>query len=265
MARRARNPTGHGTCSVRPGSQTSPVALRPDLGMAGVATAEQLLEKIRDYRRPALRARPQPLGHPAVGQVQTRRLGSRLSVDGGRHCVWPVHRVADLRGGSRRVPPPGWSVHLHAPPVFVRLAEHEPPLHLPTLCCAPLGSVAADVHHRRIGADGVDHVQSGGAPRRARPLRTPGQADPRPRLDVASRPCAEPPGASPQPGSDHDRLRPGEPGGHVPRHVGPAQRTPSREAPGAARDGHRAGRGGQAHTAALRSLPAAPRGVGVEP
>ena len=179
MVRRgaALTSTTHGGGDARGGSWTPPAAFRQGLGMGSVPTADQFLERIRGNRRPAIRERRQPLGHIRFREAQDRRLGPRLLVVGGRHRVRLLRRAAHLRGGSRRLPPPGRPVHFHVTPVFVRPPEHEPPLHVPPFCCAPLRSVATDVHHRRIGADGVDDVQSGGTPRRACPLPTSGQAN----------------------------------------------------------------------------------------
>ena len=101
----------------------------------------------------------------------------------------------------------------------------------PPFAALLFAAVAADVHTRRIGPNGLDTVQPGGARRRARRVAA-GLVKPdlSRSARLASCPGAEPSRAAPQPGARHDRLRPGEPGRGAPRHVGPAEPAPNRDA-----------------------------------
>ena len=217
--------------------------------------ARQLPERIRDNRRPARSRWPQQVASSLVrGAASAQRMGPRAGVLGVGGRLWPLHRSADLRGGSRRLSAPGGKVRLHVPPVFLRSPEHEPPVHLSPIRRAALRAVAADVLQCRIGAGRLDDGQPDCTDRRARSFRAAGQALARQGGDLASRPGAHPARPAPQSGADHHRLRAGEPVRDVPRHVGPPQRAPHRQAPAAAGDRHRVGRGGEAHSAAVPSL-----------
>ena len=217
-------------------------------------TARQFPERIRDNRQPAPERRPQQIESSSPQAATAHRLGSGAGVVRAGRRVRPVHRPADLRGGSRRLPASGRKVRLHIPPVFLRAPEYEPSVHVSPVCCTAFRTVAEDVRQCRIGAGGLDNGQLGCTDRRARPVCTSGQAFARRNGHLAPRTGVEPARRASQPRAHHDRLRPGQPVRDLPRHVGPPERTPHRKAPAASWRRHRAGRCGQAHSPTVRPV-----------
>ena len=127
------------------------------MGYGPRGPAQRIRERIRDNCQSAPAWRPSSSARPGSGATPAHPLGACVGLDHGCTGVRPLHRAPHLRGGSRRLPSPGRQVHLHFPPLFLRLAEHEPPVHVPTVCRTALRPLAADIQHRGIGADGLDH------------------------------------------------------------------------------------------------------------
>ena len=149
-------------------------------------------ERIHDNSRSRVRSRRQPPARHRISAAPAHRLGTSPGVFCRCPRVRPLYRASDLRSRPRRLPSPRRSLHLHVTPLLLWAPEHEPSVHLPSLCRPALCPLATDVLHCRRGPKRVDAVQPRRARRPARPLPASRQARSQPRLRVASRPGAQP-------------------------------------------------------------------------